>query len=47
MSAGTGYVVVGENPGSKLAKAEDLGVKRITYEELLELIDKTKEAHTL
>ncbi len=44
VSASTDYVVVGENPGSKLAKAEKLGVKRITYTELLGLTEHTSEA---
>jgi DNA ligase (NAD+) len=38
VSAATDYLVVGENPGSKLAKAEKLGVKRLTYEELVGLV---------
>ncbi len=42
VSASTDYVVVGENPGSKLAKAEKLGVKRITYAELLGFTGETK-----
>ncbi len=37
VSASTTYLVVGENPGSKLAKAEAAGVKRIPYDELLEI----------
>ncbi len=39
VSASTDYLVVGENAGSKLAKAEKLGVKRITYEELVSMLD--------
>lgn len=35
ISANTTYLVVGENPGSKLTKAEALGVKRIPYDDLL------------
>jgi DNA ligase (NAD+) len=42
VSASTDYVVVGENPGSKLAKAEKLGIKRITYAELLGLTGETQ-----
>ena len=38
VSAATDYLVVGENPGSKLAKAEKLGVRKITYEELVGLV---------
>ncbi|MBW6432086.1 hypothetical protein K0A96_02785, partial [Patescibacteria group bacterium] len=34
----TNYLVVGENPGSKLQKAEDLGVKIIDESELLKLL---------
>jgi len=38
ISASTTYLVVGENPGSKLTKAGALGVKTIRYDELLRLI---------
>jgi DNA ligase (NAD+) len=38
VSKTTDYLIVGEEPGSKLQKAESLGVKRITYDELLKLI---------
>jgi DNA ligase (NAD+) len=34
----TDYLIVGEEPGSKLQKAEALGVKRISYDELLKII---------
>ncbi|MGQ9546017.1 MAG: NAD-dependent DNA ligase LigA [Dehalococcoidia bacterium] len=37
----TSYVVVGTDPGSKLAKAEKLGIKTLTEPEFLELLDKT------
>lgn len=38
VSAVTSYLVVGDNPGSKLAKAEKLGVKIITEKELISLL---------
>jgi len=38
VSKSTDYVIVGENPGSKLQKAQSLGVKTISYEELLKII---------
>jgi DNA ligase (NAD+) len=34
----TSYLVVGEEPGSKLARAEALGIKKLTEAELLELL---------
>ncbi|MCX7857576.1 MAG: NAD-dependent DNA ligase LigA [Deltaproteobacteria bacterium] len=39
VSKKTDYLVVGEEPGSKLEKARSLGVKTISYEELKRLID--------
>lgn len=40
VSSKTSYVVVGENPGSKLEKAKKLGVKIIYEDEFLKLIQK-------
>jgi len=42
VSKKTDYVVVGENPGSKYTKALQLGVKIISEQEFLSLIDKLK-----
>ncbi len=43
ISGSTDYLIVGEEPGSKLRKAKTLGVKTVSYEELLRMIeDKTK-----
>jgi DNA ligase (NAD+) len=42
VSASTDYLIVGENPGSKKAKAERLGVKTITYTDLLGLTGEGK-----
>jgi DNA ligase (NAD+) len=36
----TSYVVVGADPGSKLAKAEKLGIKTLSEAEFLEMMDK-------
>ena len=44
VSASTDYLVVGENPGSKLQKAESLRVKTITYDELMRIIAKKEAA---
>lgn len=38
VSAKTSYVIVGEDAGSKLAKAEELGIAQLTEAQLLELI---------
>ena len=38
VSKKTSYVIVGENPGSKLEKAEKLGVKILTEDEFIKLI---------
>ena len=40
VSKSTNYIVVGENPGSKLQKAQKLTVKTISYDEFLKLIEK-------
>jgi DNA ligase (NAD+) len=47
ISASTDYLVVGEDAGSKLRKATDLGVKTVSYEELLKLIEKGDKAPRL
>lgn len=38
VSQKTDYVVVGENPGSKLDRARALGVKTLSYDELIRMI---------
>jgi len=47
VSASTDYLVVGEEAGSKLRKAKDLGVKTVSYEGLLKLIEKGDKAPRL
>jgi len=42
VSKNTNYVIVGEEPGSKLQKAQKLGVKTISYGEFLRLIETKK-----
>ena len=42
VSKKTDYVVLGGSPGSKLEKARSLNIKTVSYEELLELIEKNK-----
>lgn len=44
VSSKTSYLVVGENPGSKLAKAEKLGVKIITAAQFEAMLAKTPPA---
>ncbi|MGQ9856116.1 MAG: NAD-dependent DNA ligase LigA [Fervidobacterium sp.] len=43
VSKKTDYLVVGENPGSKLQKAQKFGVKIINEEEFLKLVQERKE----
>lgn len=47
ISASTDYLVVGEEPGSKLQKANALGVKTISYEELMKTIEQGSKAPRL
>lgn len=38
VSKSTNYLIVGEDPGSKLQKARELGIKTLSYEEFLKLV---------
>lgn len=40
VSRSTNYLVVGENPGSKLAKARELGVQIITEDQMMKMVSK-------
>jgi len=42
VSKGTSFLVVGDDAGSKLQKAESLGVKTISYDEFVALIEESK-----
>jgi DNA ligase (NAD+) len=41
VSSKTDYVIVGESPGSKLAKAKKLGIRIIGEKDFLKLIGKS------
>jgi len=47
VSASTDYLVAGEDAGSKLDKAKKLGVKTISYEKLLDMIEGDKGQQSL
>ncbi|MFN3481098.1 MAG: BRCT domain-containing protein [Thermodesulfovibrionales bacterium] len=40
VSKNTDYLLVGEEPGSKLQKARELGIKTIEYEDFLKMVGK-------
>jgi len=44
VSKQTSYVVAGESAGSKLAKAQELGVPVLTEDEFIEMVDDEKDA---
>ncbi len=46
VSKNTDFVIVGQNPGSKLQKARPLGIKTISYDEFLKLIEQSKSGRT-
>lgn len=43
VSKKTGFLVAGEDPGSKLEKAEKLGIKIISYDDLLQMFGKGRQ----
>ncbi|MBI5639783.1 MAG: NAD-dependent DNA ligase LigA [Nitrospirae bacterium] len=43
VSAGTDFLVTGEDPGAKLLKAQALGVRTISYDKLVKLIEEKRE----
>ncbi len=47
VSAATDFLVAGEDPGSKLQKAKTLGVRTISYDELMKMIEKRTESPKL
>ncbi len=47
ISASTDYLVAGEEPGSKLKKAQSLGVRIISYDSLLKMIEEKGKNLTL
>ncbi len=43
VSGSTDYLLTGEEPGSKLEKARTLGVRIISYEDLVKMLEKNNE----